>query len=211
MRSNVTTVASCKLSCELTSLLIFCVEIKTFQHDLWQQDSIFTKNVLHSSSVWILSCTNASNRNPAVQNLRHQDRPGRRRDSVHHFLSSHLLELLFLPSLKLLRFAFYRLDEQRQIRVHRFLRGSLDRRSVWVIFTFRSCRFLFTSSGALRPPLLLLPSAALLLCQDALRGLRLLVAGVRRVQVEQVGGEHGLETRVFDVDLDTQTAERSTH
>ena len=25
-----------------------------------------------------------------------------------------------------------------------------------------------------------------------------------------MGGEHGLETRVFDVDLDTQTAESST-
>jgi len=111
-----------------------------------------------------------------------------------------LQQLLLLPNLKLLRFAFDGFDQQRQTRVHRFLR----RRSVRVIFPPPSCGVLLLSERGLHVALLLL-SAPQLLCQDALRGFGLLVAGVGRVQVEQVRGEHGLETRVFDVHLDTDT------
>lgn len=124
-------------------------------------------------------------------------------------LNLNLNQLLFLPSLKLLSFAFNGLDEQRQTGVHRFL----CRRSVRVILLLHPSSFLFTgdrlrllrTEDVLHPPLLLLLSSALLLGQEALGALGLLVAGVGRVQVEEVGGEHGLETRIFDVHLDTDT------
>lgn len=112
---------------------------------------------------------------------------------------TNLHEFLFLLSLKLRRLAFNRPDEQRQTGVHRFVGGGLDRRGVRVLFLFPGGRL--PPWGRDLPPL----SSALLLGQDALRGFSVLVAGVGRVQVEQVGGEHGLETRVCDIHLDTQT------
>lgn len=119
-----------------------------------------------------------------------------------------LQQLLFLPSLKLLRFALDWLDEQRQTRVHRFLCC----RSVTVISLLGPCCFLFgadrrrllSAEHVLHPPLLLL-SSELLLSQDAVGASGLLVAGVGRVQVEEVGREHGLEPRIFNVHLNTNT------
>lgn len=117
-----------------------------------------------------------------------------------------LNQFLLLSRLKLLRFALDGFNEQRQTRVHRFLR----RQSLSVVLSFLSSRFLFPVGVlSLRTELLLqvalrLVAAALLLAQDALRGAGLLVAGVGGVQVEEVGGEHGLETRVFHVHLQTE-------
>lgn len=195
---------------------------------MWSEASrsVFTKNVLVFSSLGIFPVRHMKQKHSSPDPVSSGEKlltasvnicDFRRNQSLSpgQFLfscrkaESNLHELLFLPSLKLLCFAFNRLDEQRQTGVHRFLRGGIDWWRVRVIFLFLSCRFLFTSGAerVLHLPLLLL-SSALLLGQDALRGFSLLVAGVGRVQVEQVGGEHGLETRVLDIHLDAQTDKR---
>ncbi|KAF3852656.1 hypothetical protein F7725_006012 [Dissostichus mawsoni] len=109
-----------------------------------------------------------------------------------------LHELLFLPGLKLLRFAFDGLDEQRQTGVYCFLRGGLSALRVILILPFLPLCFgeALSAELLLGAPLLLL-SPPLFLHLDALRGFGLLVAGVGGVQVEQVGREHGLETRLL--------------
>lgn len=103
-------------------------------------------------------------------------------------------QFLLLPGLELLRLTSDRFDEQRQTRVHHLLLR------LRVTFPPRLRCFLF-AGGRFLCGRGLLSVAALLLLQEALRGSGLLEAGVGGVQVEEVGGEHGLEARVLDVHL----------
>lgn len=113
-----------------------------------------------------------------------------------------LEQLRFLPSLKLFRFVLDGLDEQRQSRIHRPLRRRRRRRGLVVSVLLSLGGGGGGGEGVVSAAALVL-AAAQLLGQQAVGGLGAAVAGVRRVQVEQVGGEERLEARILHVHLQT--------
>lgn len=126
-------------------------------------------------------------------------------------LESKLGQFLLLPALKLFRLVLDRFDQQRQTWVHScpsLLEGCgpllvPPLLTLTPPLSLDPLLLLTLSLFLLTPPLLLL-SSALLLTQDALSGSGVPVGGVGGVQVEQVGGEHGLKARVFDVHLEAE-------
>lgn len=114
-----------------------------------------------------------------------------------------LQQLRLLAGLKLFCFVLDGLDEQRQSRVHRPLcrRPGRPRGVLEVLSHARR----LGGEGVVSTATLVL-AATLLLGHQALGGLGPPVAGVGRVQVEQVGREHGLEAWVLDVHLQTGSA-----
>jgi len=110
---------------------------------------------------------------------------------------------LFLAGLELLGFALDGLDQQRQAGVQTLLLLLLS--TAHHLHFLLLCRLHFLFPVVMR---FLLGPLAPLLSQDALGAAGRLVAGVGRVQVEEVGGEQGLEPGVRHVHLGGGKRER---